>query len=400
VERVRLRLVSDDAAWCEELGRALGPVEDILIAEAIGLRELVPGLAAAVVLVDAGADLDAALEAVAAATRSEHGCAYILALRPGMDPEAAYPRAALAGVRLVLPAGCELPELTEGIYRTSDFVQPSEPEGADAAGAGGTDRVVTVFGTKGGVGRTTLAVNLAVALAARGLRTALLDLHLDWGNAAMYLRGSPPRPYGELLAEARRLDAELLQSFMIKHRTGVHLLAAPPKPEMAEFVSAEHVGAIVARAREGFDRVVVDTPPGFADTVFPALEGADHLLLVTTPDVPALRNARTALAVLDMLQVGRARTRLVVNRASAAYGVRRSDVEATLGLPVWSALPTDGPAVIRSANEGLPVVQAIPHSRFARAVAALARQLAPADARARPSRRAHPTPLRALRARV
>jgi pilus assembly protein CpaE len=397
VQRVQVRLVSDDPAWLEDLTRALAPVEDIVLTDAVGIAGLAPGLPPAVVLVDVGNDPEAVLDTVAALTRAEPGSGYVLMLRPGMEPQAVYPRAALAGVRLVLPAGCELPELAEGIYRTADSVRPAAA--AEGAGRSGPDRVLTVFGTKGGAGKTTLAVNLAVALAARGLRTALLDLHLDWGNAALHLRGTPPRPFRELLAETSRLDAELLESFMVRHRSGVRVLPAPPKPEMAEFVHPDHVAAILGRAREAFDRVVVDTPAGFPDTVFPALEGADHLLLVTTPDVPALRNTRAALGVLDMLQLGRAKTQLVVNRATAAYGVRRADVEATLGLPVRAWIPADEPTVARAVNEGLPAVLAAPASRYARAVTALARQLAPPEAQARSRPRAEPATFRPARVR-
>lgn len=381
MERVQVRLASDDPEWAAERGRQLAPVEDIVVTGAIRLEGLSVTAPPAVVLVDAGAAVDAVLDVISRLTRADQGSAYVLMLRPGHDALAIYPRAALAGIRVVLSATCELPELAEGIYRTADCVNLAKPGPESESGIGGGDRLIVVFGTKGGVGKTTLAINLAVALGQRGLRTALLDLHLDWGQVGIHLRGNPPRPFSELLAETKRLDADLLQSFMIRHPAGVHVLPAPPKPEMAEFVNHEHVGSIVARARDGFDRVVVDTPSGFPDTLFPALEAADHLLLVTTPDVPALRNARAALGVLDLLQLGRAKTHLVLNRATAASAVRRADVEATLGAPIWASLPSDDAVVTRSANEGLPVVDVAPGSRYGRAVALLARQLMPEEMR-------------------
>lgn len=387
MERVQVRLASDDPLWVEERTRQLAPVEDIVVTGSIRLGGLPVSAQPAVVLVDAGTSLEGVLETIGRLTRTDQGSAYVLMLRPGADAPAVYPRAALAGVRVVLSAACELPELAEGIYRTADCVTPAKPGQQTDSTAVGSDRVIVVFGTKGGVGKTTLAVNLAVSLAKRGLRTALLDLHFDWGQIAIHMRGTPPRPFGELLSETKRLDADLLQSFMVRHSTGVHVLQAPPKPEMAEFVNQEHVAAFVIRARDGFDRVVIDTPAGFPETTFPALEHADHLLLVTTPDVPALRNARAALGVLDLLQLGRAKTHLVLNRATAAYGVRRSDVEATLGQPIWASLPADDGVVTRSANEGLPVADVAPGSRYGRAVALLARQLAPPDARPHHGRR-------------
>ena len=387
MERVQVRLASDDPLWVEDRTRQLAPVEDIVVTGSIRLGGLTVAAPPAVVLVDAGTALDPILDTVGRLTRTDQGSAYVLMLRAGMDAPSVYPRAALAGVRVVLPGHCELPELAEGIYRTADCVTPPKPGQEADTGPGGSDRLVVVFGTKGGVGKTTLAVNLAVAFAKRGLRTALLDLHFDWGQIAIHLRGTPPRPFGELLAETKRLDADLLQSFMVRHATGVHVLQAPPKPEMAEFINQEHVAAFVTRARDGFDRVVIDTPAGFPETVFPALEHADHLLLVTTPDVPALRNARAALGVLDLLQLGRAKTHLILNRATASHGVRRADVEVTLGQPIWASLPADDAVVTRAANEGLPVADVSPGSRYGRAVTLLARQLAPSEARPHQGRR-------------
>ena len=386
MERVHVRLVSDDPAWCQGRARALAPVADIVVTASVRLVALAaPSEAPAVVVVDGAGNLDLALEGISRQTRAGQGSAYVLALGAGAEAAGVYPRAALAGVRVVLPPGCELPELAEGIYRAADCLGAAAGPASGTQGPG-SDRVIALFGAKGGTGKTTLAVNLAVVLARRGLRTALLDLHFDWGTVAVHLRGAPPRPFTELLSEVGRLDADLLQSFMTRHPTGVHVLPAPPKPEMAEFVNPAHVSAILAAARDGFDAVIADTPPGFPATIFPALEAADHILAVTTPDVPALRNMRAALGVVDLLQLGRAKMHLVLNRANQALGVRRADVEATLGLPVWAVLPGDEATVVRAANEGLPPVEAAPGSRYARAVVGLARQLVP-ETYARAARR-------------
>jgi len=386
LDRVRIRLASDDQAWLEERARQLGPVEDLVVTASVRPAELSLSATPAVVLLDGGADLSPALEIIASQTRLFPATACVLLLRDGWDLTQAFPRAALAGARVVLPGNCELPELAEGLYKAADCVAAATAGQAEAAGPAAADRVITVFGTKGGVGRTTVAVNLAAALAARGLRTALLDLHFDWGNAGIWLRGTPGRPFSELLSESGRLDADLLQGFMARHSSGVYVLPAPPKPEMAEFVHTEHVKAILRAAREGFEAVVIDTPPAFPDTVFPALESADHILLLTTPDVASLRNARGALGVLDLVQIGRAKTHVVLNRASRSSGVRRADVEATLGLPVWAALPSDEAVALRAANQGVSLAEAAGGSRLGRAIAQLGRQLVPEAGDARRAR--------------
>jgi pilus assembly protein CpaE len=375
VPAVRVRLVSEDPAWCAERVRALAPVPDILVTASVRLSALESGGEpdGAVSLVDGGSDLGRALEAVAARTRAVPGSACVLVAPAGVDPQTVYPRAALAGVRVVVAANCELPELAEAIYRTADTVSGTGPASGPQAGSG---TLIALFGTKGGVGKTTLGVNLAVALARRGLRAAFLDLHFDWGTAGVLLRGSPRRRWTEMLTETAHLDADLLQSFMLQHPSGVSVLPAPPRPEMAEFVTAAHVTAITGAARDGFDCVVADLPPGFPPTIFPALEQSDHLLAVTTPDVPALRNLRAGLRVLEMLQCTHAKIHLVLNRVNQTQGVRRADVETTLGMPVWATLPVDA-AALRSGNEGLPVTSLSPGGRYTRSLEAMAQQLVP-----------------------
>ena len=376
MNRVRIRLASDDSAWLEDRARLLGPVEDIIVTAGVRPGELSLCGTPAVVLVDGGPSLTPALDTIAAQTRLFPATACVLLLRQGWDLAENFPRAALAGARVVLPWDCELPELAEGLYKAADCVAAALGGQADP-GPAATDRVISVLGTKGGVGKTMVAVNLAATLALRGLRTALLDLHFDWGNAGVWLRGAPPRPFSELLTEVARLDADLLVSFMSRHSSGAFVLPAPPKPEMAEFVHQEHAQAILRAARDGFEAVVVDTPPGFPEPAFPALELADHILLLTTPDVASLRNARGALGVLDLVQIGRAKTHVVLNRANRSHGVRRADVEATLGLPVWAALPADDGVAVRAANQGLSLPEAAPGARLTRALSVLARQLVP-----------------------
>lgn len=385
MERVQVRLLSGDPDWSAEFVRQLAPVEDIYVAGAWAAAGAPAATTPAVWLVDGGADTEGALAAASACVRRDPASVFVLALRAG-SAEAIYPRAALAGMRLVVPAGADLPQLCAAIYQASAQLGAADP----ALGGPQVGQVHTLFGPKGGVGRSTVAVNLAAWTAARGRRTALIDLHLDFGHAGLLLRAAAPRPYRDLLGEARHLDPELLQSFMAQHGANLWVLPAPTKPEMAEFVRPEHVGAVLEAARAAFDLVFLDTPAAFPETLLPALEETDHLLVLTTPDVPTLRNTRAGLAALDLLQVGRAKRHLVLNRANRGAGVRRGDVEATLELPVWAELPED-PAALVAANEGVPVVASAPGSRLSRALGTLGRLLLPSP-RAPASRRARREP--------
>ena len=370
VERVGVRIFSSDRDWSAEYARQLAPVEDIYV-NGVGATDRDSAGAPAVWLVDGGGDPAEVLTAVAGMLRQHPTSVFVLVLRQG-TAEAIYPRAALAGIRMVLPAGSDLAQLCEAIYQAAAHLGPADP--AVAAGAGA--QVHTVFGTKGGVGRTTVAVDLACLAAARGWRTALIDLHLDFGNVGIHLRVQAPRPYRDLLAESRHLDPDLLQSFMSPRGPHLWVLPAPTKPEVAEFVRPEHVRAVLEAARGAFDFVFLDTPPGFPETLLPALEETDHLLVLTTPDVPTLRNTRAGLAALELLQLGRAKPHLVLNRANRGAGVRRGDVETTLDLPVWAELPLD-PAALVAANSGVAVTEGAPGSRLGRALQALGRLVAP-----------------------
>ncbi len=367
-ERVQVRLLSTDQDWIAEYARQLTPVEDIYVA-GIGAPETDAPVSPAVWLIDGGQD--PAVTPMAELVRRQPASVFVLVLRRG-TAEAFYPRAALAGMRMVVPGGADLPQLCEAIYRAAAHLGPADPGVSEGASA----QVLAVFGTKGGVGRTTVAVNLACLVAARGWRTALIDLHLDFGNVGVHLRVQAPRPYRDLLAEARHLDPDLLQSFMAPRGPHLWVLPAPSKPEVAEFVRPEHVRAVLHAARETFDFVFLDTPPGFPETLLPALEETDHLLVLTTPDVPTLRNTRAGLGALELLQLGRAKPHLVLNRANRTAGVRRGDVETTLELPVWAELPAD-PAALVAANAGQAVSEGAPGSRLGRALQALSRLVAP-----------------------
>lgn len=377
---VQVRLVSGDAAWLQERAGQLTPVDDIVIAARHQLADLtepdaVP--APAVLVVDAGTSPTETIAALSPLTSAGRpACAIVLLLRPGDEPAQLYPHAALHGVRVVLPASCALPDLAEAIYSASAYI-PS-PRASEARYGADAARLLVVFGTKGGSGRTTLAVNLGVHFAARGLRSALIDLHLDWGNVGAHTRVNAPRSFSDLIAESGRLDPDLLLSFMGQHASGLRVLPAPPKPEMAEFVTPAHVETMLRVARQSFDAVVVDTPAGFPETLQPALEAGDHILVLTQPEVPALRNTRAALRILEMLQVPRTKLHLVLAQAGRGKSIRQADVEATLGMPVWATLPADEAPATRAAAEGIPVVTLAPASRLSRAIDGIGRLLVPA----------------------
>ena len=238
-------------------------------------------------------------------------------------------------------------------------------------------RLITVFGTKGGIGKTFAATNLAVALAQRdSSRVALVDLDLDFGNAALALNIIPKFTISDVVNEMANLDQDLLESYLIAHKSGVMLLAANAQPQMTEFVNAEHVSLILRLLQNSFDYVIVDMPARFYEPVDPALQEADMLLMVATPEVVTLRNIKSCLNTLAMLKFPAVKIKLLLNKVDGRDDIKPRDVEATLNTKIFAALPADYRQVGSSMNQGIPVVTLYPRSKVSRGFFDLAEHIA------------------------
>jgi pilus assembly protein CpaE len=252
-----------------------------------------------------------------------------------------------------------------------------------------TSRQVVVLSPKGGCGRTTVATNLAVALAQRdGADVALADVSLAFGDVATALLLDPRAGLHRLASAPRPLAAPVVEGALQRHRSGLHVLCAPEDPVAAEpFTKADVVAALDA-LRTTTGMVVVDTPAGFGDEVLAALEGATDIVLVAALDVATLLGLRQVLDAVELLGFGGARRHVVVNRVGPRTGVELADVEQTLGTPAAVVVP-ERPEVAASSNEGVPIVLADPGSKAAKPLLALAERLdpPPAAATATPARR-------------
>lgn len=241
-----------------------------------------------------------------------------------------------------------------------------------------TSCIITVFSSKGGVGKTLMAANLALALAQKqGCRVIIFDLALATGDACTLYNVQPNLSMGELVVEmgSRKLDEAVLDKFICRGPYGIDLLAAPPRPEYAEAVEERHVAEVLRVLRGLYDYIIIDTAPGYGEVNLAALDAARLILLVTTLDIPAIKNTRTALDVLGGLG-HLPKTRLVVNRLGEECGLRLEDVEKTLNAPVLVRLPADIKTAASSVNYGLPLYQSAPGTRLAAALGELARLVA------------------------
>jgi len=236
-------------------------------------------------------------------------------------------------------------------------------------------RIVTVFSPKGGVGKTVIAVNLALSLAQKsGRRVLLFDLDLASGDACVLYNVQPNLSLSELAVEmgSNPLNAAVLEKFIWRGPYGIDLLAAPLRPEYAEVVNEGHVKEVLRVLPELYDFVIIDTAVGYGEINLTALDAAHLILLVTTLDIPAIKNAKSALEVLGGLGY-LAKTRLVINRLGEEYGLRLEDVENSLNTKAVASLPADIKTVAASVNYGLPFYQSAPATRVAAAVGELAR---------------------------
>jgi pilus assembly protein CpaE len=238
-------------------------------------------------------------------------------------------------------------------------------------------RVITVFSPKGGTGKTVVSTNLAATLAkTEGKRTLLLDLDLQFGDAAIMLGLEPTKTIYDLVVAPGELDSEKLAGYVTKHPCGVDVLAAPLRPEDAELIVESKVTALIEVARTSYDAIVVDTSPFFHGPMLATLDRTDQLLVLCGLDVPTLKNVRLALQTLELLSFPASRIHYVMNRASANVGLKTREVEDGLKVKVGHELPMDR-TVQLCVNRGEPAVLAEPRSEFSRGLATLAKQVAP-----------------------
>lgn len=251
---------------------------------------------------------------------------------------------------------------------------PKDGEGPQTPAA--SARVITVFSTKGGVGKSVLATNLGVALALDQKRVVLVDLDLESGDVGIMLNVKPAHTILDAARAVDRLDVEMLKGLLVRHESGLQMLLAPVRPEDAEMVTAARVGRIIDLVRQVADVVIIDTPGAMSESVLTAVDKSDTVLAVSTMDMPSVKNMRVALQKLAQLGYRNGLIRLTLNRADSKVLMDVSDVEEALGATVSARIPSDR-LVPRSVNKGVPVVTDQPKSAVARSIVELAGSMMP-----------------------
>ena len=277
------------------------------------------------------------------------------------------------------------------VLRTSQSTVPSVAgaalPGAPPMSRQAPGRLVVVFSTKGGVGKSTVAVNVAAAMARQVDDTiSLMDADLQFGDVSVMLGIPPDRTVVDAAASIQYADVELMRNLVTRHDSGVMVLPAPSEPTMAAAVPAEDMTAVCAALQGISGFVIVDVPTNFDDTSLALLEAADDVLLVASMDIPSIKNLKIGMQALDLIAIAGPKLRLVLNRANAQVKLDVREVERVLGLRAAYPIPYDL-AVPLSINAGVPVVVHDPGSAASRALEHIAESLLGPAAETRRGRR-------------
>ena len=262
---------------------------------------------------------------------------------------------------------------------------------AGPASEGGV--VVAVFSPKGGVGRTTVAVNLAVAAASIGTkRVALMDGSFQFGDVGVLLNLNPKsKSIADLVPELDAGEIESIDTFIIHHSSGVRVLLAPPSPEAAEHVTASHAKRVLERLRADNDVTIVDCPATFNDTTLAILDEADVILTILSLEITSIKNMRLFMEVTDQLGYGSDKIRIVLNRADAALGIRVSDVENSIGRKVQHTIVSDGRSVVYALNRGVPFFLSNREAQVSQDILRLANEIVGTETKVAPATTTSPS---------
>jgi pilus assembly protein CpaE len=299
----------------------------------------------------------------------------ILGMSPQTDRETMR-KAIVAGVRdfLVWPATDEeLHQAILTVHRTEQTRRAAVTEGRTAGQVG---TIVAVVGVKGGIGKSTVASNTAVALAEETKQQiAMVDLDLQFGDAAVMLDLVPTRTIEQAASELTGSDPQLIRGYLADHGSRVKLLAAPTTPEGAETITEQNTQQILESLAATHDYVVVDTSAQLDDISMRAMDMATIVLLVVVPEVPCVRRTRAALALMREWGYSRDKVKLVVNRTKKKGEVSIAEIEKVLDYPVYMQIPDDQ-AAVKGISMGTPVILSAPKSEAGRAFTDLGRSLA------------------------
>jgi len=237
-------------------------------------------------------------------------------------------------------------------------------------------RIITVMSAKGGSGKTVLATNVALLLQRiPDKKVVLVDADLQFGDVCLVLQLEPRFTMVNAAHELYHLDAELLDSLLTEHPSGLKVLAAPLEPAFADDITTAGLMQMLDILKENYDYIVVDTASMLDELILSLIEKSDDILMLVDMDLPSVKNAKLALETLRLLKFSTNNVKLVMNRSNSRAKLDTKEIEAALRMPISASVPSDG-AVAASVNEGRPVVESDPKSKVAKGFESVAELIA------------------------
>ena len=275
-------------------------------------------------------------------------------------------RAMLAGARDFLTKPPAVDELTSAIRRAGKMAHDERSKAAPVAQASGSGpaaavstssygKIIVTYGPKGGSGCTMVAVNLAMTLHNDDTRVVIVDGNLQYGDVAVFLNEQVKNSVIDLAPRAEELDPEIVEEVLLTHGpSGVKVLTAPPRPEYAENVTGDQFSKVLEYLRQIFSYVVVDTSSILTDVTLAAMDTADLIILLTTQEIPAIKDARLYLDLAQVLKIQRKRILFVMNRFDKRIGIMPEKIAESFKHEILAVLPADERVVVPSINRGVP----------------------------------------------
>ncbi|HZP57445.1 MAG TPA: P-loop NTPase [Dehalococcoidia bacterium] len=285
-------------------------------------------------------------------------------------------RAMVAGARDFLIKPLKPEDLGRAVYGVLEQEERKRLRaGGQAAESAARGTVITIFGAKGGIGKTTISTNLATTLAKiTGANVCLLDMDTRFGDVAIMMDIAVEASIADVARHIDDLDRDKIRDYLVKHHSGVNILPAPLHPTEWRNLTPQHIEKIVEMLAQTHDYVVIDTPGTFNELIATTLELANLILLVTSMDIASIKDTALALEMLRAAGVSEDKVKLTINHSTAANSLREDDVARVLEYEVFWRIPHDL-AVSSSTQLGQPIVIAKPYARVSRAIIDLAHTL-------------------------
>jgi pilus assembly protein CpaE len=286
------------------------------------------------------------------------------------DDPGYYRKAMLAGARDFISKPPMIDELTAAIHRAGVMAQEEKNKAVQAytSSAGRTGplafssipmqlgKIIVVYSPKGGTGCTTISTNLASALQGEGSNVVLVDASLLYGDVPVFLNEQPKSSIIDLAVRVDDLDPETVSASLVQPKSvGYKILAPPPSPDLVDRVTGDQLVKLLTLMRQSFQFIIIDTSSYLSDVVQSALSTSDVIVLITTPEIPSIKNCSQFLNLADMSGIERDRIIFVLNRYDRNTSIDPAKVGNRLNQPISLTIPLDEAYVVRSINKGVPI---------------------------------------------